>query len=264
MSKTPLIMGIVNVTPDSFSDGGKFYDFEKAVAHGLQLLEEGADILDIGGESTRPGAPTIAVEDEIARVIPVIKELSMHGKPISIDTRNAVTMMAALQAGASIINDVTALQGKGSLEVAAQSQAKVCLMHMKGEPQTMQNAPVYKDVVEEVFLFLKKRIQVCIDAGIKHQNIMADVGIGFGKTAEHNLELIRNLDRFQDLNVPVLLGVSRKKFIEAVAGPAPASERLGGSLAVALWGYQKGVDILRVHDVHATRQALKVHHQLSS
>ena len=257
----PLIMGIVNVTPDSFSDGGKFFDPEKAIQHGFKLLEEGADILDIGGESTRPGAIPVSIDEEIRRVVPVITALAKTNKLVSVDTRHGQVMQAAIEAGAGFLNDIHALQEKNSLEIAAQSKAFVCLMHMKGTPQTMQDNPVYENVVDEVFDFLKSRIQACADAGIEKNKIYADVGIGFGKTLEHNLELLRNLDQFHKLGVKILLGTSRKKFIENIAGPS--ENRLGGSLATALWGYQKGAHIIRVHDVAETRQVIQVWSVLS-
>lgn len=250
-------MGIVNVTPDSFSDGGKFFDSQEAIDHGLRLIEEGADILDIGGESTRPNADPVSIDEEIARVVPVIKGLAGKGKIISIDTRHAETMRAAIEAGAGFINDISALQGTGSLEVAAQSSLPVCLMHMKGEPKTMQDDPVYEDVVTEVFEFLKKRIAACIDAGISKDKIYADIGIGFGKTLEHNIALFQNLEKFHALGVKLLLGASRKRFIEKIAGGA-ADARLGGSLAAALHGFEAGTHVLRVHDVAQTVQALKI------
>ena len=254
----PRIMGIVNVTPDSFSDGGRFFDPQAAIAHGLRLIEEGADILDIGGESTRPNSDPVSIEDEIARVVPVIRELSKTGKMISVDTRNASTMRAAIEAGAHFLNDISALQDKGALEMAVQSGAEICLMHMQGDPKTMQSSPYYADVISDVFTFLKGRIQLCLDAGISQDRIYADVGIGFGKTLEHNLELLRQLEKFNELGVKILLGTSRKNFIGKIAGETPADQRLGGSLATALWGFQKGVDIIRVHDVRETRQALLV------
>ncbi len=253
----PLLMGIVNVTPDSFSDGGQFYDADAAIAHGIRLIEEGADMLDIGGESTKPGAVPVAVEDEIGRVVPVIAALSKTGKAISVDTRHAATMKAALEAGAGFINDITALQGAGSLEVAAAAGADVCLMHMLGTPQTMQDNPVYTDVVTEVYEFLKRRIGACVAAGIAREKIYVDVGIGFGKTLEHNLDLLRNLDEFHDLGVKILLGASRKSFISKIT-PAAPDQRLGGSLAAAFLGYQMGAQILRVHDVRETKQMIEV------
>lgn len=257
----PLIMGVVNVTPDSFSDGGQFYDPAAAVQHGLKLIKQGADILDIGGESTRPNAETVSLMEEQKRVLPVIEALRKAGvtAPISLDTRNADTMQKGIKAGANIINDVSALTHDiESLNSVSQAQVPVILMHMKGTPQTMQLAPHYDDVVEDVFDFLKMRINVCVEAGIKKENIIADVGIGFGKTLEDNLKLLKNLNRFHDLGVPLLLGVSRKSFIEKICGDAPVEDRLGGSLAAALFGLQNGVQIHRVHDVHETRQAFDV------
>lgn len=259
----PLIMGIVNVTPDSFSDGGKFFDHEAAIAHGLKLIEEGADILDIGGESTRPGAETVSIEDEITRVVPVIRGLASKGKLISVDTRHTKVMRAAIDAGAGLINDIAALQDEAAVDLAAKSGVSVCLMHMQGEPQTMQANPQYEDVVEEVFTFLKERINVCLEAGIARDKIYADIGIGFGKTLDHNLELFRHLDRFHELEVKLLLGASRKKFIENIAGPTAADQRIGGSLAAALWGYDNGIEVLRVHDVAQTKQAIDVWERLS-
>lgn len=259
----PLIMGIVNVTPDSFSDGGKFFDPQKAIAHGLRLIEEGADILDIGGESTRPNSEPVSIEEEISRVVPVIKELSKTGKMISVDTRYAPTMQAAVEVGAGFINDISALRDKGALEIAAESQSSVCLMHMQGEPKTMQAAPAYTNVVQEVFGFLEQRIGACLKAGIAQEKIYADIGIGFGKTLEHNLELLRNLDKFHGLGVEILLGTSRKNFIEKIAGPTAADQRIGGSLATAIWGLQKRAQIIRVHDVAQTKQAIDVWRALS-
>ncbi len=261
----PLIMGIVNITPDSFSDGGKYFDPKAAIEHGLQLIKEGADILDIGGESTRPDAKPVSIEDEISRVVPVIAELAKTGKTISVDTRNTKTMTAATEVGASFINDVTALQDRGAIELAVQKNFDICLMHMQGTPQTMQTNPEYQNVVQEVFDFLQTRINACVNAGIKKEKIYADIGVGFGKTLEHNLELLRNLDHFHDLGVKLLLGTSRKKFIERImGGDIPADQRLGGSLSTALWGMEKGVHIVRVHDVAQTRQALMVWESLSS
>lgn len=255
----PLIMGIVNVTPDSFSDGGDYFDPDKAIAHGLKLLDEGADILDIGGESTRPGAKVVSVADEINRVVPVIKGLAKKSCKISIDTRNSETMMAALDAGAIIVNDVTALTGdEASLGVVAASKADVCLMHMQGQPQTMQENPEYGDVVGDVYRYLKGRIDACEVAGIAKDRIIIDVGIGFGKTLAHNLLLLNKISEFQSLGVRILLGTSRKSFIEKIVPNSPATDRLAGSLASALWGVQNGVDIIRVHDVKETKQALEV------
>ncbi|PQA88852.1 dihydropteroate synthase [Marinicaulis flavus] len=254
-------MGVVNATPDSFSDGGQFLDAQAALAHGLKLAEEGADILDIGGESTRPGADLVAVEDEIARTVPVIEGLVREGADavISIDTRKPDVAKAAVQAGASIWNDVTALSfAPDSLETAAALSCDVVLMHAQGDPKTMQKDPYYDDVVEEVYAYLAARIEACVKAGIDERRIITDPGIGFGKTLEHNLLLLGNLDRFCALGRPVLLGASRKRFIAALDRKSPAESRLGGSLAAALAGLRQGVSIFRVHDAAATRQALTV------
>jgi len=255
-------MGVVNVTPDSFSDGGEFYDPEMAVQHGLKLIEEGADILDIGGESTRPNAEIVSPIEEQNRVLPVIKGLRQAGVdvPISLDTRNADTMQKGIEAGADIINDVSALtHDVESLNVVSKEQIPVMLMHMKGKPKTMQNKPEYDDVVQEVFDYLKARIEACVGAGIKRDHIIADVGIGFGKTLDDNLTLLKNLNRFHDLGVPLLLGTSRKSFIEKICTDTPADQRLGGSIASALRGLEQGVQIFRVHDVKQTRQAFEVY-----
>jgi len=257
----PSLMGIINVTPDSFSDGGWFFDPVRAVDHGLQLIEDGADILDIGGESTRPGAIPVPVEEEIRRVVPVIRNLSLQARhiPLSVDTRNAPTMAAALEAGATLINDISALtHDKDSLLVAARSEAAVVLMHTQGTPEIMQASPQYTDVTENVYQFLKGRMDICLQSGIQKERLIVDPGIGFGKTLEHNLQLFRDLDRFHTLGVPVLLGASRKSFIAKICGDIPTDLRLPGSLTAALWAVQKGIQILRVHDVAETKQAIKV------
>ncbi|MDX1581098.1 MAG: dihydropteroate synthase [Alphaproteobacteria bacterium] len=261
----PLNMGVFNVTPDSFSDGGQFQAAEAAIAHGRRLIEEGADILDIGGESTRPGADPVGVEEELARVLPVIEGLAREGVPLSIDTRHAKVMAAALEAGAAIINDISALShDPDSLRVAAESDAPVVLMHSQGVPKTMQNNPRYGDVVEEVSTYLEERIETCGQAGIEKARLIADPGIGFGKTVEHNLALLAHLERFHDLGCPLLLGVSRKSFIARLSADEPPDERLGGSLAAALAGLSRGVHILRVHDVAQTRQAVRVWQAVSA
>ena len=253
------LMGIVNVTPDSFSDGGKFLDPARAIVHGLQLVGEGADILDIGGESTRPGSAPLSVDEEIARVLPVIEGLKGCGARLSVDTRNAHTMQAALSVGAHIVNDISALMHDAeSLNVVASAQCDVVLMHMQGTPETMQANPVYKDVVQDVYDYLAGRIAVCEAAGVQKNRISIDVGIGFGKTLEHNLKLLNNIDKFKSLGVDILLGTSRKRFIEAVCANSPADQRLGGSIASVLAAYQKGIRSFRVHDVKATDQALSV------
>jgi len=252
------IMGIVNATPDSFSDGGEAFAFDDAVARGLQMLNDGADIIDVGGESTRPGAAPLTREDEIARTVPVIKRLVREGALVSIDTRHADVMRAAVDAGASIINDVSALTGEGAMDAASQCGASIVLMHMQGEPGTMQANPTYNDAPAEVLAFLNDRVQACVDAGIARTRIAVDPGIGFGKTVDHNLQIINRLDMYDALDVPVLLGVSRKSFIGALADVPDAQKRLPGSIAAALAGVAKGAKILRVHDVAETVQALKV------
>lgn len=263
-SELPHLMGIVNVTPDSFSDGGMYLPAEKAISHALRLMDEGANSIDIGGESTRPHAAPITPEEEQARVLPVLaalaQEAAQRGVKLSIDTRHASTMKAALNEGASIINDVSALtHDPASLRVAAQSHAQIVLMHMQGNPQTMQASPHYENVVADVFGYLQKRIAACEEAGIKKERLIADPGIGFGKTPEHNIELLRNVDRFLALGVPVLIGASRKSFIEALTGPCPPDQRLAGSLAAALTAVQRGARYLRVHDVKETRQMLALY-----
>jgi dihydropteroate synthase len=254
----PILMGIVNVTPDSFSGDGVM-DVDRAIEHGIKLIEEGAKILDIGGESTRPGSVPVSSEDEIRRVVPVIEGLRGAGALISIDTRNALTMKAALQAGANFINDVSALEGdEKSLSVAADSNAIVCLMHMKGDPRTMQDAPEYENVVSEVYEYLARRIDACLKAGISKDRVMIDPGIGFGKSLDHNVNLLKNIDKFEGLGVPLLLGVSRKRFIAGLSKGEDPDARMSGSIATALAAYQKGVRYFRVHDVAETAQALSV------
>ncbi len=262
---SPKIMGIVNVTPDSFSDGGQYNDVDRAIAHGVQLLKEGADILDIGGESTRPNAEIVSVEQEIERVIPVIEGLSKLVQNISIDTRNAKTMRAAIEAGVNMINDVSALShDPQSLSVAAQSGLPVCLMHMQGSPQDMQDRPTYENVIDDIMAYFEARLKICAANGITQDQIILDPGIGFGKTLEHNLSIIKHIDQFKRFGCPVLLGTSRKSFIGAVTGADNAQDRLGGSLASALYGVKNGADILRVHDVKETRQAIDINHAILS
>ena len=258
----PKIMGIVNVTPDSFSDGGRYFDHRAAIEHGMKLIEDGADILDIGGESTRPGALPVSAAEEQSRVVPVRRELAKTGTLISIDTRDPEVIRAAIDAGADFINDISALQNPVSLRIAAEMKLPVCLMHMKGSPKTMQDNPAYDNVVQEVFDFLAERIKSCVDAGIDKKKIYADIGIGFGKTSAHNVELLRSIDRFSGLGVPLVLGTSRKKFIEALSSTAGPGHRLGGSIATALWAMEKNISVLRVHDVAPTRQALSVWSEL--
>jgi dihydropteroate synthase len=255
----PLVMGIVNVTPDSFSDGGRFLDPERAVEHGRRLIADGADILDIGGESTRPGAKPITVQEEIDRVLPVIERLKDAGMPISIDTRHAEVMRTSLAAGAVILNDVTALtHDPESLGVAAASGGPVVLMHMQGEPGTMQDNPRYDDVIMDILDYLSGRIEACEAAGLPRTRLVADPGIGFGKAPGHNLELLEGLAAFHALGTSLLLGASRKRFIGALDPKADKEGRLGGSIAAALAGAARGAQILRVHDVRETVQALAV------
>ena len=255
----PRVMGIVNVTPDSFSDGGAHFDADAAIAHGLKLAEEGADLLDIGGESTRPGAGEVAIEDELRRVIPVIEALAAQlAIPISIDTSKPEVMRAAVEAGAGMINDVFALRRDGALDAAAALGVPVVLMHMRGEPRTMQDAPDYDDVVGEVHRFLAERIFAAEMAGVARRNIVVDPGFGFGKTTAHNLQLLAQLRRFTELGVPVLAGMSRKKSIGELTGREDPRERVFGSVAAHLIAAQTGAMLLRVHDVVATVDALKV------
>lgn len=253
----PLIMGIVNVTPDSFSDGGCHATTESAVEHALRLIEEGADILDIGGESTRPGALPATLDEELRRVIPVVEALRGKDIPLSVDTSKPEVMHAALAAGADMINDVNALRAPGALEALVESQAAICFMHMRGEPRTMQEAPQYRDVVGEVGEFLGERIAAARELGIARERLLIDPGFGFGKTLEHNLELLRHLGRFAEFGVPLLAGLSRKSMLGAITGLS-VGERLIPSVAAALIAAQRGANILRVHDVRETRQALQV------
>lgn len=254
----PLVMGIVNVTPDSFSDGGRHASAQAAIAHGHALVEAGADWLDIGGESTRSGAEPVSEADELARVIPVIEELARTNMPLSIDTMKPGVARAAIQAGASMWNDVTALGGPGALGVAAQLGCQICLMHMQGEPRTMQADPHYDDVAGEVEAFLLARAAAAMKAGVSRENIWLDPGIGFGKTLVHNLALMGALPRLAGLGFPILFGASRKRFIASLDNDAPADQRLGGSIAAALHAAQAGAAMIRVHDVRETAQALKV------
>lgn len=254
----PRVMGIVNVTPDSFSDGGKYESTEKAVEHAMQLVAEGADILDIGGESTRPGATPVRLQDELVRVIPVIERLlKIAGVPLSIDTYKPKVMRAAIAAGADIVNDVRALQEPGALEVVAGSQVGVCLMHMQGMPQTMQLDPQYEDVVSEVNAFLAQRLAAAEAAGIARERVVLDPGFGFGKKTEHNLLLLQQLDKTLAIGRPLLAGLSRKSVLGQITG-GDIRVRLHASLAASVIAVMKGARIVRVHDVKATVDALKV------
>jgi dihydropteroate synthase len=255
----PRVIGIVNVTPDSFSDGGEHATVDATVAHGMRLAEEGADALDVGGESTRPGADDVSIEEELRRVIPVIERLAKEtALPISIDTSKPEVMRAAVAAGAGMINDIYALRREGALDAAASLGVPVVLMHMQGEPRSMQQAPDYDDVVAEVHRFLAERIFAAEMTGISKKNIVVDPGFGFGKTAAHNLLLLAQLERFTELGVPLLAGLSRKKTIGDLTGRSDPHDRIHGSVAAALIAAQRGARLLRVHDVAATVDALKV------
>ncbi len=254
---SPLVMGIVNVTPDSFSDGGKFLASRDAISHAHKLIEDGADILDIGGESTRPGAAPASLAEELDRVLPVIEAVAGTSVPLSIDTQKPEVMTAAIRAGASIVNDVNALRAEGAVEACAASNVAVCLMHMQGEPRTMQADPRYDNVVADVASFLLARAKTCEDAGIGRNRIVLDPGFGFGKTLAHNLALLRQLDQLAGRGYPVLAGLSRKSMFSALLGRA-THERLVPSVVAALIAVQKGATILRVHDVVETCDALKI------
>jgi dihydropteroate synthase len=254
---TPRVMGIVNVTPDSFSDGGKFNTTDKAVAHAMQLVAQGADILDIGGESTRPGATPVPLDEELNRVIPVIKALIEIGIPLSVDTYKPEVMRAAIDAGVDIVNDVCALQEPHAFEIVAASQVGVCLMHMQGRPQTMQADPQYQDVVAEVTSFLAARLKAAEQAGIEAKRIVLDPGFGFGKRTAHNLTLLNHLSSLQSLGLPLLIGLSRKSVLGQVVGSA-VDERVHASIAASVVSVMKGANIVRVHDVKPTVDALKI------
>jgi dihydropteroate synthase len=255
----PIIMGVLNVTPDSFSDGGRWLEPERAVAHGRALLEAGADIIDIGGESTRPGAAPLPPGDEIRRTQPVVRALAASGAVVSIDTRHAAVMEAALDAGACIVNDVSALtHDPEGMALVARRQAAIVLMHMRGEPRTMQQNPVYDFPLVEVLEYLVARVRACLAAGIPPKAIAIDPGLGFGKLVPHNLELLAGIGALHTLGCPVVLGASRKSTIARLSRGEPPEARLSGSLAAALFAVQQGVQILRVHDVAETRQALAV------
>jgi dihydropteroate synthase len=257
--RRPLVMGIINVTPDSFSDGGRFEQVDQAVAHGLRLAEEGADILDVGGESTRPGATAVGIQEELDRILPVIEGLvARTAVPISIDTSKPAVMQAAVDVGALMINDVNGLRSPGALEMAATLKVPVCVMHMQGEPRTMQVAPDYDDVVADVREFLAGRIDACLAAGIDRDFISIDPGFGFGKTLAHNIELLRRLGELSDLGAPLLVGISRKSMLGTITGRNRADQRVAASVAAAILAAQGGAAIVRVHDVADTVDALKV------
>jgi len=257
----PVLFGILNVTPDSFSDGGEFFDPEAAARHAEVLLDEGAHIVDVGGESTRPGSDPVSEDEELRRVVRVVRKILevRPGAVVSVDTYRARTAEAALDAGARIVNDVTALRGDPRMaRLVANAGCPVVLMHMLGEPKTMQREPSYDDVVREVRMFLAQRADHAVAAGVKPENIVLDPGIGFGKTLDHNLALLRHLDTIVDLGFPVLLGASRKRFIGAIIGSKGAKDRVFGTVATTVLGYESGVTLFRVHDIRANREALAV------
>lgn len=261
----PLVMGIVNVTPDSFSDGGLHRSAEAAIAHGLALVEAGADILDIGGESTRPGAEPVPLAEELDRVLPVIEALAGEGVPLSIDTYKPEVMFAAVSAGASMINDVFALRQPGALEAAAQTDAGICLMHMQGTPQTMQQDPHYDDVVSEVAMFFGARVSACEQAGISRDRLVVDPGFGFGKTTAHNIALLRGLALLTErTGCPLLAGLSRKSVLGRITTRDNTAERVPASVASALIAVQNGARLLRVHDVAATVDMVRVWQAVSA
>jgi dihydropteroate synthase len=253
-----IVMGILNVTPDSFSDGGQFDRAERALEHAMRMQQEGADIIDIGGESTRPGANAVTVDEELERVIPVIRAFRQHSSlPISIDTSKPEVMRAAVAEGANMVNDVNALQAEGAVETCAELGVPVCLMHMQGKPRTMQQDPQYDDVVKDVAAYLQQRSIECIEGGIHRINIVIDPGFGFGKTLRHNLDLLSRLESISALELPVLVGISRKSMLGAILD-RPVSERLYAGIAAAVIAYNKGARLFRVHDVAPTRDALAV------
>jgi dihydropteroate synthase len=260
----PCVMGILNVTPDSFADGGRYDSLAPALGQAHRMVEQGAAIIDVGGESTRPGAPEVELGDELERVVPVIEALSRElSVPVSVDTSKPEVMRAAVAAGAGLINDVMALRAAGAVEAAAASGVPVCLMHMQGSPRTMQRNPVYGDVVEEVRDFLMQRVAACEAAGIPRSRLMIDPGFGFGKTLEHNLQLLRHLDRLVDTGLPVLVGMSRKSMIGALLDK-PVEQRVYGSLAAAVLALQAGASIIRAHDVAPTVDALAIYAGVSA
>ncbi len=259
-SHRPLVMGILNVTPDSFSDGGRHASLELAITHVENMIAEGVDLIDIGGESTRPGAPAVSVEEELRRVMPVIFALRDCGRPLSVDTRRLAVMRAAIDAGVDMINDIDAFRSEGALSLLSDSDCALCIMHMQGQPQSMQQAPHYDDVVAEVRAFLAERIDAALKAGIARQRLCIDPGFGFGKTLDHNLTLLQHIGSMQTaLNVPLLAGLSRKSMIGQITGQ-PIEKRMAGSLAAALLAVQQGAKIVRVHDVAETVDAMKVWH----
>ncbi len=254
----PRVMGILNITPDSFSDGGRFLTLDDALHQAERMIDEGADLLDIGGESTRPGAQAVSLAEEMDRVLPVVERLvASFDTPVSVDTSKPDLMRAAIAAGAGMINDVSALQAPGAIAAVASGRVPVCLMHMQGEPRTMQAAPQYDDVVADIIEYLSNRIAACEAGGISRDRLLVDPGFGFGKTVEHNLQLLRGLEAFRTLGVPVLVGISRKSMLGAITG-RPVEERMPASVAAALIAVERGARIVRVHDVAATVDAIAV------
>jgi dihydropteroate synthase len=258
LEKSPLVMGILNVTPDSFSDGGRFQSLEVAFSRAEEMITEGVDMIDVGGESSRPGAPPLPLEEELQRVMPVLYALRDLGKPLSLDTYKPAVMREAILAGVDMINDIHGFRAPGALEAVRDSDCALCVMHMQGTPQDMQQQPAYVDVVGEVIAFLRERVDVMVAAGIERERICVDPGFGFGKTLEHNVALLRNIGKIQEaLGLPVLAGVSRKSMIGAITG-RPVEQRLAGNLAGALAAIAQGARIVRVHDVVETVDAVKV------
>jgi dihydropteroate synthase len=253
----PLIMGVLNVTPDSFSDGGEFIELKQSLMHARQLIAEGADMLDIGGESTRPGAAPVALDEERRRVLPVVEALADCGVPLSVDTRKPELMRDAVAAGAAMVNDVYGFRASGAFEAVAKTNAAICIMHMQGEPRTMQQDPQYADVAGEIRDYLAQRVSAAERAGIARERIVIDPGFGFGKTLEHNLTLLRNLRQFRNMGCALLAGLSRKTMLGKITGRDPAG-RAYASVAAALLAVQNGAQIVRVHDVTATHDALAV------
>ena len=257
--KCTRIMGILNVTPDSFSDGGRYLDVDHAIAYAHQMVEDGADIIDIGGESSRPGALPVSIDEELARVLPVIEDLANRTATlISIDTYKSAVARRALQAGSHIVNDITALGDVEMARVVAEMDAGLILMHMKGVPRTMQRSPVYHDLIDEVQTFLRQRVDKAQAEGVCPDQIMIDPGIGFGKTAEHNIEILRRLDAFRSLDKPILIGTSRKSFIGRLLNLPNPDDRLEGTAATVAWAIAHGVDVVRVHDVKAMCQVAQM------
>jgi len=256
---TPRVMGILNVTPDSFSDGGDFVAPDSALMRARQMVEEGADIIDVGGESTRPGAQPVSEQQELDRVIPIIQAIvSELPVPVSIDTSKPVVMSEAVSAGAGLINDVMALQAPGALQVASDLEVPVCLMHLQGQPRTMQQNPHYEDVLGDIMKFLAGRVQICEEAGINRNRLLLDPGFGFGKNLQHNLLLLKNLRKLAAMGLPLLVGISRKSMLGMILDNSPADARLYGSLAAAVMALERGVSILRVHDVKPTVDVVRV------